>query len=48
MDRWIVVVGGPEGFSYYGPFENASFADEYAEREHAGEDWWLIKLEKPE
>lgn len=46
-DAHMVCSGNPgDGFSYYGPFDDTTTAENWADRELDG-DWWVIELRKP-
>lgn len=43
---YIGIVGNPvDGFTFYGPFESAAEAIDYADRHFCGRDWWLSDVE---
>lgn len=45
---FVVMTGVPtDGFRFYGPFEDGSWASEWAGRELHGEDWWVCELTAP-
>lgn len=45
----LVITGNPvDGFFYYGPFDNAGAAIEWAERNQDGQDWWIAPLANPQ
>ena len=54
MDRLhAVVIGNPfDGLSLYGPFDDATlandWADEYVQADKYGLDWWVVPLNDPE
>lgn len=49
----IVIIGNPvDGFTHYGPFDDAAvatdWADEYVQADKYGLDWWVVDLHDPE
>lgn len=43
--KYIVITGNPvDGLFFNGPFGEHDGAVEWAEREQAGEDWWVAQL----
>ena len=41
----VVVTGNPfDGLTIYGPFYDASHANEWADDYCAGEDWWVVEV----
>lgn len=50
MDKHIIVSGNPaDGFDFFGPFTDASEANEWADGAPVlqGEAWWCVKLRLP-
>ena len=46
MDNWIAVIGNlSDGFNMYGPFLSEASAEEFAEIENGGCEWWIVKLQ---
>lgn len=47
--QYIVITGNPcDGFFFYGPFDTAEQANDWADREQHGMDWWVGPLATPE
>lgn len=45
MEKYILVVGGPaKGFTFYGPFDEASDAISYAEFINPQDSWFVCPL----
>ncbi|WP_289101016.1 hypothetical protein [uncultured Marinobacter sp.] len=48
---WIVVAGNPmDGITFYGPFDDGNYANDWAEDElnNTGCDWWVSELTQPD
>jgi len=45
METFVVITGNPvDGLDIYGPFATAEEANNWADCEQAGEDWWVAPL----
>jgi len=46
-DEWIVVTGNiADGFTFYGPFVRAEWANEWAEDNLRNLEWWVVTCHK--
>lgn len=46
--QFIVITGNPPmGLFFYGPFNTADKAHEWAEANHDGQDWWVSRMNEP-
>ena len=47
-EKKLVITGNPvDGFFYYGPFDSAEEAIEWASVQHDTQDWWIAPLNEP-
>ena len=47
-NRYIVIVGNPvDGFSFFGLFDSAKDAGDWAECECKNQTWWTAELKEP-
>jgi hypothetical protein len=45
----IVIVGNPaDGFKHYGPFQSTALAQQWADRVHGDDTWWVVTIIKQE
>ena len=48
MSKHIVITGNVvDGSFFYGPFDTADEAGEWAAVEHSDREWWIASLEDP-
>lgn len=46
--KYLVVVGNPiDGCEFYGPFDDDTAAEDWAERYRRNDTWWVSELREP-